>query len=77
MVPLRPNIRIKERPITNGGVTIGSMEKILAAPLKRLVILTEKSEKHNPKNVDDIPTATARISEFFNVRPTPKEVIFL
>ncbi|BHH84646.1 hypothetical protein LA52FAK_29350 [Desulforhopalus sp. 52FAK] len=63
--------------MTNGGVTMGSMENIRANPLKRLVIRTVNNEKHKPRNVDDIPTATASINEFCKVRATPKEVIFL
>ena len=68
---------INERPMTKGGVTIGNIEKIRVTPLKRLVILTENSEKQSPKKVDDMPTATASIKEFVSVRPTPKDVILL
>ncbi len=53
------------------------MEKIRASPLKRLVIRTVNNEKHNPRNVDDIATATASIKEFCNVLATPKEVMLL
>ena len=76
MVPFRPKIKIKDKPITNGGVIIGNIENIRVSPENRLVTRTVKIANERPKKVANAPTRRAITREFLSVLNTPKPVIF-
>jgi hypothetical protein len=68
--PDRPKIRISPRPMTNGGVMIGSTDSVRSAFLKRKAVRVTISANARPSAVDAVAHSTARIS-VFHATPQP------
>ena len=62
--PARPKSRISARPMTNGGVMIGSTLITRSAPLKRNAVRAAISAKARPRTVEPAPTTMARNTVF-------------
>ena len=63
-MPARPKIRISARPITKGGVMIGSTETIFSSRGKGNRVRVAIKAKARPSAVLRTPTTTAKASEF-------------
>ena len=63
-LPDKPNSRMMARPITNGGVMMGSNDKDLNADRNRTPVRVSTRAKASPSSVDNTPTLMASISEF-------------
>ena len=63
-LPDRPNSRISDRPITNGGVMMGKSESDLNRPRKRTPVRVSTRANASPSRVDSSPTVTASTSVF-------------
>ena len=62
--PERPSNKITDKPMTKGGVMMGSSDRDLKKPLKGTRVRVSTSANARPSTVLPSPTATARASEF-------------
>ena len=73
MAPLRPNSRIRARPSTKGGVTIGNMVMARMGRTQRPLVRVTSRANTSPRKVADTPVskASARVFQATPQRPGP------